>query len=66
MDSNKNINRSPILNRISVRAPILYQSMNMMVNAFDESSDVVPWILEEAVKSDSIDQMNVMEVTLRT
>ena len=64
MYSNKNINRSPILNRISVRAPILYQSMNMMVNAFDESSDVVPWILEEAVKSDSIDQMNVMEVTL--
>jgi len=62
--SNKNINRSPILNRISVRAPILYQSMYIMVNACNESSDVVPWILEEAVKSDRIDQMNVMEVTL--
>ena len=34
----------------------------MMVNAFDESPDVVAWILEEAVKSDSIDQMNVMEM----
>ena len=64
MYSNKKINRSPTLNRISVRAPILYQSMNMMVNAFDESSDVVAWILEEAVKYDRIDQMNVMEVTL--
>ena len=64
MDSNKNINRSPILNRISVRAPILYQSMNMIVNAIDESLDVVAWSFEEAVKSDSIDQMNVMEVTL--
>jgi len=55
VDSNKNINRSPILNRKSVRALILYQNMNMMVNACDESSVVVPWILEEAVKSDSID-----------
>ena len=63
MYSNKNINRSPILNRISARAPILYKIMNMMVDAFDESSDVVAWILEEAVKSDSNDQMNLMEVT---
>jgi len=46
--SNKNINRSPILNKILVRAPILYQSMNLMVNAIDESADVVAWILEEA------------------
>jgi len=64
--SKKNINRSPILNKIVVRAPILYKSMNLMVNAIDESADVVVWILEEAVKSDSIDQTNVMEVTLRT
>ena len=62
----KNINRSPILNKILVRAPILYQSMNLMVNAINESSDVVAWILEEAVKSDSIDQTNVIKVTLQT
>jgi len=48
--SNKNNNRSPILNKILVRAPILYQSMNLMVNAIDESADVVAWILEEAVR----------------
>ena len=36
----------------------------MMVDAIDESSDiVVTWILEEAVKSNSMDQMNVMELT---
>jgi len=45
-----NIIRSPILNRIAVRAPILYQSMNMIVKAIVESSDVVAWILEEAVR----------------
>jgi len=38
--------------------------MNLMVNAIDEMSELVAWILEEAGKSDSIDQMNVMEVTL--
>ena len=55
-----------MLNKILVRAPILYQSMNLMVNAIDESADVVAWILEEAVKSDSIDQTNVIKVTLQT
>ena len=45
-----NIIRSPILNRIAVRAPIVYQSMNMIVKAIVESSDVVAWILEEAVR----------------
>jgi len=62
--SKKNNISSPILNEIKVRAPILYQSMNLMVNAIDEMSELVAWILEEAGKSDSIDQMNVMEVTL--
>ena len=33
--------------------------MNIMVNAFNESSDIV-------FKSNSINQMNVMEVILRT
>ena len=41
---------SQILKKIIVLAPILYQSMNLMVNAIDESSDVVVWILEEAVR----------------
>jgi len=45
-----NIIRSPILNKIKEIAPILYQSMNMIVNAINESSDVVAWILEEAVR----------------
>ena len=45
-----NIIRSPILNRIAVRAPILYQSMNMIVKAIVEASYVVAWILEEAVR----------------
>jgi len=49
-NQNQNINRSPILNKILVRAPILYQSMNLMVNANNETSDVVVWILEEATR----------------
>jgi len=59
-NQNQNINRSPILNKILVRAPILYQSMNLMVNVIDESADVVAWILEEAVRKRqySINQMN--------
>ena len=40
--------------KILVRAPILYQSMNLMVNAIDESSDVVVWILEEAVQKTTV------------
>ena len=49
-----------------VRASIRYQSITMNVRAIQKSLDVVAWILEEAVKSDSINQTNVMEVTLRT
>ena len=48
--SKKNNISSPILNKIIGRAPTLYQSMNLMVNAIDESSDIVAWILEEAVR----------------
>jgi len=62
----KNNISSPILNKIKGRAPIRYQSITMKVNAIQKSLDTVAWILEEAGKSDSIDQMNVMEVTLRT
>jgi len=52
--------KSQVAETLRERPPKKYQ------NRHQKLLDAVAWILEEAGKSDSINQMNVMEVILRT